>query len=128
MGTELTMLLYSTLIFFVLVVVHATVVSLKMGIPWAFGNRDESAEVGAFARRLKRNVENHKEGLVFFAPVALLIAIAGLSTPMTVLGSQIYFFARLVHAVTYAAGIAYVRSFAWVAGIVGFIMMLIGLL
>ena len=127
MGTELSMLLYTTLLTFVLIVVHATVVSLKMGIPWAFSNRSESAHAGETADRLKRAVENHKEGLIFFAPVALIISIAGLSSPLTVLGAQVYFFSRVAHALTYAAGIAYIRSVAWVAGVVGFLMMVFGI-
>lgn len=127
MTTELSMLLYTTLLFFLLLAVTAAFGTTKMGIPWAFGNRQEPADAGATGARLKRAVENHKEGLVLFLPVVLIISVADLSSSQTVLGAQIYFYCRLAHAVTYALGIAYVRSIAWIAGIVGLAMMVIGL-
>ena len=62
---------------------------------------------------------------MLFTPVALIIAFAGLSNPLTALGAEIYFYSRVVHAVTYAAGITYIRTIAWVAGIVGLGMMVV---
>ena len=128
MTVELSMLLYTTLLFFVLVVVRAGYCAGMMGLPWAFGNREEPARSGAFVDRITRAVENHKEGLLLFIPLVVIVAATDGTTSETALGAQIYFWARLAHAVTYAAGIAYVRSGAYVVGVVGLAMMLIGLM
>lgn len=128
MSTELSMLLYTTLLFFALLAWNAAVGTVKMGIPWAFGNRDKAVDTGEAGARFRRAVENHKEGLILFAPLVLIVSVAGLSSPQTVLGAQIYFGCRVLHAVTYLAGIPYIRSVAWIAGIVGLAMMVIALI
>jgi len=128
MSPELSMLLYTTLLFFALLAWNAAVGTAKMGIPWAFGNRDKTADTGESGARFRRAVENHKEGLILFAPLVLIVSVAGLSSPQTVLGAQIYFGCRVVHAVTYLAGIPYIRSVAWIGGIVGLAMMVIALI
>ena len=127
MTTELSMLLYTTLIFFALLAGNSTYGTIRMGMGWAFGNRSEPADLGETGARIKRTIENHKEGLLLFVPVVLIIAVAGLSTPQTVLGAQIYFFCRLLHAATYVMGIPYIRSISWIAGIVALAMMVAAL-
>ncbi len=128
MSVELSMLLYTTLIFFALLAGNATYGTVKMGLPWAFGNRDQTVETGAMGARLRRTVENHKEGLLLFIPLVLVVAVAGLSTPQTVLGAQIYVVCRVIHAGSYVLGIAYIRSIAWIAGIVGLAIMVFGMI
>lgn len=127
MSPELSMLLYTTLLFFVLLIVNASMLTAKMGLPWAFGNRSEPANAGETASRIKRAIENHKEGLILFAPIVLIVSVAGLSSPQTVLGAQIYFGCRVLHALAYVIGIPYIRSIAWTAGIVGLAMMIVAL-
>jgi uncharacterized MAPEG superfamily protein len=45
----------------------------------------------------------------------------------TVLGAQLYFWARLAYVPLYAFGVAYVRTLAWAVSIVGIVMLLVAL-
>ncbi len=69
--------------------------------------------------RAKRNVDNMRENLWFFAPGILIAAIIGMSNQWTILGAQIFFFARVLHAITYLTGWPYIRPLFWFAGIIG---------
>jgi uncharacterized MAPEG superfamily protein len=46
----------------------------------------------------------------------------------TALGSEIFFWARLIYVPIYAAGIAFVRTAAWTASVIGIVMVLLGAL
>ncbi len=41
---------------------------------------------------------------------------------MTVLGAQLFFYARLVHALLYLSGVPWIRPLAWGVGIVGTVL------
>jgi uncharacterized MAPEG superfamily protein len=47
---------------------------------------------------------------------------------MTVLGAQLYFWARLAYVPVYAAGIPYLRTLLWAASIAGIVLVLTRLL
>jgi len=46
---------------------------------------------------------------------------------MTVLGAQLYFWARVAYVPVYAAGIPYLRTLIWAASIVGIVLLLTAL-
>jgi uncharacterized MAPEG superfamily protein len=119
MTIELTMLAYCVALFLVLLLVQGTIGVLSFGLPYAAGARDDPPAPSALHARATRVVQNHVEGLVLFAPIVLIAAVIGAESPNTALGAQIYFYARVAHAITYFAGIAYVRTLAWVVGLVG---------
>lgn len=70
----------------------------------------------AWAERARRAHANAAENLAVFAPLVLILAMTGASTPSTVLASQVYLGARLVHYVVYAAGIPVLRTLAFATG------------
>ena len=70
----------------------------------------------AWAERARRAHANAIENLAVFAPLVLIAALAGVSTPATVFAAQLYLAVRLVHYVVYAAGIPVVRTLAFVVG------------
>lgn len=120
MTIELTMLLYSVILAFAIVLVPATDSILKNGVFPMMGNRDAGlAEPSVWNCRAKRAAVNMAENLLWFAALVLIAHAADVSTPNTVLGAQLFFWGRVVHAVTYIAGIAYVRTLAWAASIAG---------
>jgi uncharacterized MAPEG superfamily protein len=124
MTTELTMLVYSTLLLIVLVAIQGTAGTRQFGFTDMAGNRDHIPPPSGFAGRAKRTVENHREGLTMFAPVVLAAAIAHISSQRTVIGAEMFFYSRLVHAACYLIGIPYVRTLAFVVGLVGTLMVL----
>ncbi|MGF1514270.1 MAG: MAPEG family protein [Elainellaceae cyanobacterium] len=127
MTTELWTLLGSVLLLFALVMVQQLHVDLTAGPKYALSNREEKKPDTALAGRIDRAILNLRENLIMFAPVVLVLAIAGISTGATRLGATLFLVARVVHAVTYILGIIGIRSAAWFAGIVGIGVMLSGL-
>lgn len=119
MTPELTYLAYSIILLFVIVFIQASSGIRQHGGVTMANNRDGLPPPNTFSARAKRNVDNMRENLWFFAPAALIVAITDASTSWTVLGSQIFFFARLAHSITYLAGWPIVRPLFWFAGIIG---------
>ena len=62
------------------------------------------------------------ENLVLFAALVLVAAIAGKTNDTTLLGAQIFLWARVAYAVVYWAGIPWVRTLTWAASVVGMVM------
>jgi uncharacterized MAPEG superfamily protein len=58
----------------------------------------------------------------------LVAAVAGVSSPMTVLGAQLFFFSRVAHAGLYLLGVPLVRPLAWGVGLAGTLMVLLATL
>jgi uncharacterized MAPEG superfamily protein len=70
----------------------------------------------AWAERARRAHANAVENLAVFAPLVIIAALMGVSTPATIVACKLYLGARLVHYVVYAAGIPVVRTLAFVVG------------
>ena len=119
MTPELTYLAYSIILLFVIVMIQASAGIRQNGGVAMANARDALPTPNTFAARAKRNVDNMRENLWFFAPAVLIVAITNASTSWTVLGSQIFFFARVAHAITYLAGWPFIRPLFWLAGIIG---------
>jgi uncharacterized MAPEG superfamily protein len=99
------------------------------GVWRTFQNPDPSfAPDPAWAERARRAHANAVENLAVFAPLVVIAAIAGISTPMTIAACQTYVAARLVHYVVYAAGIPVIRTLAFAAGFVATLTLAIAVL
>lgn len=128
MTVELTMLVYSVALLVVLVAIQATAGVLAQGLAAMAGPRDNLGEPTVFQARTKRIVDNHREGLLIFAPLVIMAALMDLSTPLTVLGAQLFFYSRVVHAVVYLAALPWIRPLFYAIGLVGCILIFIALL
>jgi uncharacterized MAPEG superfamily protein len=71
----------------------------------------------AWAERARRAHSNAVENLAVFAPLVIIAALMGASTPATLLASKVYLGARLVHYIVYTAGIPVVRTLAFVVSV-----------
>lgn len=69
-----------------------------------------------WAERLMRAHANAIENLAIFAPLALIVHFAGMSTSMTATVCLIYFIARLIHVLAYVAAIPVIRTLAFMVG------------
>jgi len=128
MTTELTMLAYSVALLIVLVLIQASIgVQAKGLVPMA-NNRDDVGAATGFHARMLRVVDNHREGITMFAPVILIAAVANIHSGMTVLGAQMFFYSRLVHAILYVTGIPLVRPLFWAVGLAGTVIVLLATL
>ena len=129
MSNELVILGWAIILGLAQVMLAATLSSGQRGMGWAAGPRDGTpAPVSALAGRLDRARANFLETFVFFAAAVLAVVVAGKSSPTTLLGAQIYFWARVAYVPTYAIGVPLLRTVVWGASIVGLVIVLVGLL
>ena len=92
---------------------------LTRGLGRALANPDPSFPPDPpWAERARRAHANAIENLAVFAPLVLVAALTGISTPATILAAKTYLAARLVHYVVYAAGIPVARTLAFTVGFV----------
>jgi uncharacterized MAPEG superfamily protein len=122
------MLVCATALLIALVLIQAVAGVTAQGIPAMAGHRDNLPPPKPFQARAKRVVDNHREGLTIFAPLILAAAVSGVSTPVTILGAQLFFYSRLAHAVLYLLGTPWIRPLAWAVGLAGILMILAALL
>ena len=129
MTTELSMLLWSVVLGLVQIALVATFSVSHRGLSWAVGARDETrpALVG-IGGRLDRARANFLETFPFFVAAVLGAHLLQVHDSMTVLGAQLYFWARLLYVPAYATGIPYLRSLIWGVSIVGIVLLLVALL
>jgi uncharacterized MAPEG superfamily protein len=128
MTTELTLLVWSIALTFVQVLIAVAGATLQVGLPALAGNREGLSELTGWAGRAQRAHWNMIENLPLFAGLVLVAHAAGISTSMTVLGAQLFLWARLAHAVIYVAGIPWLRTAAWAVSVVGLLLIFLQLL
>jgi uncharacterized MAPEG superfamily protein len=127
MSVELTMLAYSVALLFVLINIQAGAAVKSQGGKVLAGNRDNLKPPSAFEGRSRRTLYNHMEAMALFAPLVLTAAVSGISNDMTVLGAQLFFYARILFAAVYLIGIPYVRTALWLVGIAGIVIIFLAL-
>ena len=84
--------------------------------PWETLGVPRLKPSASWAERLMRAHANAVENLVVFAPLALVVHVSGVASPMTALACAVYFWARVVHAGAYVAAIPVLRTLAFTAG------------
>ncbi|MDS0847559.1 MAPEG family protein [Burkholderia cenocepacia] len=90
---------------------------MTRGLMAALSNPDPSYPPDPpWAERARRAHANAIENLAVFAPLVLMCAMTGASSPATAFSARLYLGARLVHYVVYAAGIPVVRTIAFLTG------------
>lgn len=87
---------------------------------WGFakmlGNRDDLPPLTGWGGRTARAYNNLMDNIVLFGAAVLTVHVAGAANETSALMAQVFFGARIVHAVTYIAGIPYVRTVAYLVG------------
>lgn len=124
MSVELTMLLYTVVLFFVQLLAHMGSGLLDFGAGYAAGARDEDPEPGLIGGRLERAYYNLLETMPPFAALVLIGLYTGKVNEMTALGAQIYFWGRVAYVPAYVSGIPFIRSIIWFISTVGMAMIL----
>ena len=116
MTSELSSLVWVTALSAVMWIPYILNTIMVRGIIDAVGYPEDPKPPAPWAVRMKAAHYNAIENLVVFATLVLVLNAAGISNETTVLACQVYFWARLVHFVVYAAGIPWVRTLAFTAG------------
>lgn len=125
MTTELSLLLWSVVLGLVQIALVAGFSLSRRGLHWAVSARDEAKPtLTHIGGRLDRARANFLETFPFFVAAVLAAHVLQRHDAMTVLGAQLYFWARLLYVPAYAAGIPYLRSLIWGVSIAGIVLLL----
>ncbi|HYD14469.1 MAG TPA: MAPEG family protein [Allosphingosinicella sp.] len=123
--TELVVLTWGCILAFIHIIVAVQAKTRQYGTKWNLGARDEELPpLDPIAGRLARAQANFFETFpIFIAAVVLALTLG--STEWTRLGAWVWLAGRVAYLPLYAFGVPYLRSFAWIASLVGIIMVML---
>jgi uncharacterized MAPEG superfamily protein len=122
MKPELNLLVWAVALTVVQMLVAAQAAFNKVGLMALVGNREGMPELTGWGGRATRAHYNMLENLVLFASLVVVAVVAGKTNDMTLLGAQLFIWARLAYAVIYVAGIIWLRTAAWAVSMAGLIV------
>ena len=122
MTPELKLLLWSVALTVVQVLVAAATANSQVGLMPLVGNREDLPALTGLAGRAQRAHRNMIENLPLFIALVLIAQIAGRTNATTLLGAQLFFWARLAYAIIYLAGIPWLRTLAWAVSVIGLVL------
>jgi uncharacterized MAPEG superfamily protein len=129
MTIELTMLVWALVLAFVQILLFDFARTSQYGLKWNTGPRDENMPaLSPMAGRLQRAQYNLYETLPLFIGGVLIAHIAGRENELTAIGSQVYFWGRVVYVPLYAIGIRQIRSLVWLISTAGLVALFIPIL
>ena len=128
MKPELMWLVWAVVLTFVQMLVAVTGATLQVGLPMLSGNREGLAPCTGWAGRANRAHHNMLENLVLFAVLVLVAVLSSKTNSMTLLGAQLFLWARLAYAVIYLAGIPWLRTAVWFVSVIGLILIFLQLI
>jgi len=127
MKPEMLLLLWAVVLMFVQMLIAAQGAFMQVGLVTLAGNRDNFPVLTGWAGRAQRAHRNMMENMVLFVALVLLVIAAGKTNQMTVLGAELFFWARVAYALIYLAGWPWVRTLAWFVSVVGMVLIAIQL-
>ena len=122
MTYELTYLALAALLMFVQIVFQALNTIPAHGLKFLVGPRDGIEDKTVMSGRARRANANLIEGLAMFTPLVMIAHVTGENSPLTATGAALFFWGRVVFAITYWIGVPWVRTLAWAASIVGILL------
>ena len=122
MKPELMWLLWAVALTFAQMLIAVSGATLQVGLPTLAGNREGLPPCTGWAGRAQRAHHNMLENLALFAALVLIVVVSGKGNPTTVLGAQIFVWARLVYALVYMAGVPWLRTLVWGVSVVGLLL------
>jgi uncharacterized MAPEG superfamily protein len=128
MKPELMLLVWAAVLTLVQAVVAAQGAFAQVGLFRLAGNREGMPEVKGWGGRAARAHRNMLENLVLFAVLVIVAVLADKTNGNTLLGAQLFLWARVAYAVIYVAGIPWLRTGVWAVSIVGLAMIFLQLI
>jgi uncharacterized MAPEG superfamily protein len=127
MKPELMWLLWAVALTVVQMLVALSGATLQVGLPLLAGNREGLPPFTGWVGRAMRAHRNMLENLVLFTALVLTAVVAGKTNEMTLLGAQLFVWARLVYAAVYLAGVPWVRTGLWFVSMIGLVLIFVQL-
>lgn len=106
----------------------AMVMNRDVGATWNAGPRDSQPEFSPLTARLRRAVDNHFEGLIFFTIAVIVVSLSDRSTAITATCAWLYLAARILYIPAYAYGWTPWRSIIWGMGFLATMVMILATL
>jgi uncharacterized MAPEG superfamily protein len=128
MKPELMLLVWAAALTLVQAVVAAQGAFAQVGLFTLAGNREGMPEIKGWGGRAARAHRNMLENLVLFAVLVMVAVLADKTNGNTLLGAQLFLWARVAYAVIYVAGIPWLRTGVWVVSIAGLAMIFLQLI
>ncbi len=128
MKPELMWLLWAVALTFAQMLVAVSGATLRVGLPMLAGNREPVPAFGGWVGRAQRAHQNMLESLVLFAALVLIAVVTNKTNSTTLLGAQLFFWARLVYAFAYVGGIPWLRTLVWLVSVIGLVLIFVQLL
>ena len=128
MKPELIWLLWAVALTFAQMLVAVLGATAQVGLPALAGNREGLVPCTGWAGRAARAHHNMLESLVLFAALVLIAVVTNKTNATTLLGAQLFFWARLAYALVYIAGIPWLRTVVWLVSVIGLIVIFVQLL
>lgn len=122
MSPDLKYLVWSAALTLVQAVISVLGAIQVVGLGTLAANRENMSPIEGWAGRAQRAHRNMLESLVLFAILVLVAQVAGRANATTATGAMIFFWARVVYAGVYLAGIPWLRTAVWGVSIVGLVM------
>jgi uncharacterized MAPEG superfamily protein len=128
MKPEMTWLLAAVVLTFAQMLLAVQGAMMQVGLQKLAGNRDDLPPITGWAGRAARAHRNMLENMALFLPLVIVSVLAGKTSAMTLLGAQIFFWARLVYAGVYIAGIPWLRTGVWAVSVAGLLLIFLQLI
>jgi uncharacterized MAPEG superfamily protein len=119
MKPELVYLVWAVGLTFVQMLVAVSGCTLQVGLPKLAGNREGLPAFTGWAGRAQRAHYNMLESLVLFAALVLIAVVSNRTNAATLLGAQLFFWARLAYALIYLIGVPWLRTGVWFVSVIG---------
>jgi uncharacterized MAPEG superfamily protein len=127
MKPELMWLLWAVALTVVQMLIAVSGATLQVGLPKLASNRDNMPALTGWVGRADRAHGNMLESLVLFAALVLIAVVSGKTNPTTLMGAQIFFWARVAYAVVFLIGIPWLRTGVWLVSVVGLLLIFLQL-
>src|SRR5271163_2799551 len=128
MSTDLTLLVWPVGLALVQSDIAVLGAQMQVGLPALAGSRETLPPLTSSADRAARAHRNMVENLVLVAALVLVAQVSVKANGMTALGSELFFWARLVYVPVFLIGIPWVRTVVWAVSVVGLVLIFIELL
>ncbi len=128
MSAELGTLVWVLALQLIMWVPYILNVVMVRGLVDAVGYPANPKPMANWAQRMKAAHSNAVENLVVFAALVFVAYVAGISNDTTVLACTVYFWARVVHFVSYTLGVPWVRTLAFAVSWAAMVAILMQLL
>jgi uncharacterized MAPEG superfamily protein len=129
MPIELKLLVCSAVLGLLHLIAASHLISWQRGYRWTASDREaEVPPLRGLANRVDQACTNFLETFPIFASVVLVAYVTNRHTTLTVLGAQLYFWARIAYVLAATLGWSLFRSvICWNAALTGILLIIAGL-